>query len=572
MRRLLGSSLGLVLAVLAAGSAPAQPAAPRKAAKPEPAATAAEATGSEADTAAQAAATPPATASFPPDALKLNLSDAIEKGLEKNLDIQVQRFAPYIAEERLREAWGAYDPTFAAQLGYSFANQPVASPFQFSGSITQRLTDGSAGLDGILPWLGTGYSVDYLGQRLLSDSAVAGFSPELDAALGFTLTQPLLKNLIWNQPWTQVKSSRIASAEEEENFRRQVMDTVRDIETAYWGVIAASEQLRVAQVSLETSNALLGQTRTQYEVGVVSKVEVTEAEAGVAEREVNLITAKNAYRASQDNLINLVLGTDLTATSTLEIEPTDRPATTVTYAVDEEEATKKAFERRPEIALAHQEIERQVVQLQFAKNQKLPELDVRTTYGYQGLSGEVNPAALPLRNSLCSLPGSDCPPLPEPDRNFWDANHFFDGRNGMNWSTRGLFSIPLGNRAADAREAQAELLLARARSAERRLGQNIVLEVRAAVRDLRSAQEGIVAAERRRLAAAEQLRAERIRLENGESTPFDVLQRERDLVDAESQKIAAEKIYRDSVTGLDRAQGTILETRNIRVEDVRALR
>jgi outer membrane protein TolC len=568
MRLLLGSSLGLALVILAASPAPAQPAAPKQTAGGAPAAAAPEATSP--DTALQAATTPSATASFPPDALKLSLDEAIQKGLEKNLDIQVQRFAPYIALERLREAWGAYDPLFAAQLGYSFANQPVASPFQASGSITQRLTDGSAGLQGVLPWLGTGYSVDYLGQRLLTDSAIAGFSPELDAALGFSLTQPLLKNLIWNQPWTQVKSSRIASAEEEENFRRQVMDTVRDIETAYWGVIAASEQLRVAQVSLDTSKALLDQTRTQYEVGVVSKVEVTEAEAGVAEREVNVITAKNAYRASQDNLINLVLGTDLTAASTLEIEPTDRPATTVTYAVDEEEATKKAFERRPELAAAHQEIERQQITLQFAKNQKLPQLDVRTTYGYQGLSGEVNPHALQLPPSFC--PGGVCPPPPEPDRNFWDANHFFDGRNGMNWSTRGLFSIPLGNRAADAREAQAELSLARARSSERRLGQNIVLEVRAAVRNLRSAQEGIVAAERRRLAAAEQLRAERIRLENGESTPFDVLQRERDLVDAESQKIAAEQIYRNSITGLDRAQGTILESRNIRVEDVRALR
>ncbi len=565
MRLLLGSSLGFALALLAAGPAPGQPGTPQKAAEPAPAPATPEA-GSP-DTAMQGATTPSATASFPPDALKLSLDAAIQQGLEKNLDIQVQRFEPYIAEERLREAWGAYDPTFAAQLGYSFANQPVASPFQPNASVTQRLTDGSAGLDGLLPWLGTNYALDYLGARTLTDNAISSLSPQLDASLGLTLTQPLLKNLIWNQPWTQVKSSGIASAEEEENFRRQVMDTVRDIETAYWGVIAASEQLRVAQVSLETSQALLDQTRTQYEVGVVSKVEVTESEAGVAEREVNLITAKNAYRASQDNLINLVLGTDLTAASTLEIEPTDRPATTVTYAVDEEEATKKAFERRPELAAALQEIERQQVQLQFAKNQKLPQLDVRSSYGYAGQTGSPNPNALVIP----SPPFPPAAPLPS-DRNYWDANHFFDGRNGMNWSTRGLFSIPLGNRAADAREAQAELALARARSVERRLGQNIVLDVRAAVRNLRSAQEGIVAAERRRLAAAEQLRAERIRLENGESTPFDVLQRERDLVDAESQKIAAEQIYRNSITGLDRAQGTILESRNIQVEDVRALR
>ena len=58
------------------------------------------------------------------------------------------------------------------------------------------------------------------------------------------------------------------------------------------------------------------------------------------------------------------------------------------------------------------------------------------------------------------------------------------------------------------------------------------VEVRDAIRNMLSAQEWIEAAERRRLAAAEQFRAESIRLEHGESTPFDVLQRERDLVDA----------------------------------------
>ena len=73
-------------------------------------------------------------------------------------------------------------------------------------------------------------------------------------------------------------------------------------------------------------------------------------------------------------------------------------------------------------------------------------------------------------------------------------------------------------------------------------------------------------------AAAEQLRAEKIRLEYGESTPFDVLLREEDLVRAESQKILAEQAYHNSITALDRAQGTILEQHQIVVEDAATLR
>ena len=80
------------------------------------------------------------------------------------------------------------------------------------------------------------------------------------------------------------------------------------------------------------------------------------------------------------------------------------------------------------------------------------------------------------------------------------------------------------------------------------------------------------AAERRRLASEEQLRAETIRLEHGESTPFDVLQREEDLVGAESQKIFALQAYRDSLTALERAQGTILRNHNVVVEQALTLR
>jgi len=92
------------------------------------------------------------------------------------------------------------------------------------------------------------------------------------------------------------------------------------------------------------------------------------------------------------------------------------------------------------------------------------------------------------------------------------------------------------------------------------------------VRGLRSALEGIEAADRRVAAAREQLRAEQVRLELGESTPFAVLEREEVLVDAERQHTGALQTYHDSVSALDRAQGTILRDRGVVVEEALPLR
>src|SRR5690606_36382460 len=148
---------------------------------------------------------------------------------------------------------------------------------------------------------------------------------------------------------------------------------------------------------------------------------------------------------------------------------------------------------------------------------------------------------------------------------------FFTDDAAESFSVRGILSIPIGNVRARNEYDRALLELRRAQTNLRRLEQSIVSDVRRAARNLRSAVEGIEAAERAVDAAEEQLRAERVRLEYGESTPFDVLQREEELVTAESQRIQAQQAYHNAVTDLERAQGTILARNGIVIEDAAAL-
>ena len=137
---------------------------------------------------------------------------------------------------------------------------------------------------------------------------------------------------------------------------------------------------------------------------------------------------------------------------------------------------------------------------------------------------------------------------------------------------QGIVSIPLGNITARKRVTQANLRFRRSKTDERRLEQKIILDIREAVRTLNAAYRGIGAADRSTQAANEQLRAEKIRLEYGESTPFEVLLKETDLVQAESKWISAVQVYRNAVTTLERQQGTILETNKIHLDQVAPLR
>jgi HAE1 family hydrophobic/amphiphilic exporter-1 len=502
--------------------------------------------------------------------IDLSLADAIALAIENNLNVQIARHDPLIAWEDTRIAWGAYDPEAYVEITRSSIETPIASALQSNNRIEDELWDNEGGLRGILPVLSTEYLISFSGDRTKTNRTISSLREQWNSGLTFAITQPLLRDLYWNAPWTEVKLTEEAYGQALEDFRLALMNVVTGVEGAYWGAVAADEQERVAVKSLEASQKLLEQTEVQYEVGVVSKVEVVEAEAGVAERELDLIRARNAYRAAQDRLIDRVFGANLQADSRTLVNPVDRPDDYADYQVDEATAAAKAMQLRPELASLDQAIRQQQILLTFNQNQMAPQIDLVASYGYQGLAGKPctpDPTAI---FPACSDPAAIGRTVDDSFRSSFED--YFDHDGAVNWSVGGVFSIPLGNHAPRARKRQAEIQLRKIRTQRARLVQDIVLDIRGSARDLRSAQEGIEAAERRRLAAEEQFRAESIRLEQGESTPFDVLQRERDLVSAESQKIGAYQLYRDAVAALERSQGTILQRHNVVVDEARELR
>lgn len=489
----------------------------------------------------------------------MSLGEAVALSLKFNLDLEVERFAPLISETERDGSWGAYDPTLNADMGYDVRNTPVTSAFfgDISGN-REREKGGGVGLDQLIPFLGASVGIRYEASETRTRLPVAALNDQYDSSLFLNATVPLARGLIWNEPWTRVKTSAIDYRTSQDDFQTSLMDNVQNTVDRYWELVAAAEQVGVAQKSLETARALLDQTRTQYEVGVVSRVEVVESESGVAQREFQVLDQAAQYRNAQDNLIDAVLGPELSAMTVLQLSPSEDPEAYSIRAVDVGKAVNQAFRFRPELRAADRTIERSEVNLKFAKNQRLPQFDMEVSAGYIGISGDDNPRVPPAAASPSPFAG-----------NFSDSHDDFFKQDGFdNYSVRGVLSIPIPNTEARKAVSRNQLELRRAETRRTRLKQTIILDVRRAARVLLASGQGVEAAERARLASAEQLRAERIKLEHGESTPFDVLQRESDLVLAESAKIDALRTYRSSEIQLERSQGTILDFFDIVVDDV----
>ncbi len=502
----------------------------------------------------------------------LSLDDAVRLALENNLNLEVARTDPAIANEGVRQATGAYDLNLAAFYSFDDDENPTANAVQsaFTGgipadpntvrerTINTKRWDYNAGLRGILP-SGLSYSSVYNWSRTESDSGFFLLEPEWRAEWDNQLRLPLLKNFLQNEADVTVKRSRVAQDISLEDFRRQLIDEIRGVERSYWTLTAELDARRVAETSLETAQSLLDQTRVQYEVGVVSRVAVTQAVSGVARRESDLIVATNLADAAQDNLLNLIIAPGPSGYVGTVIRP--ESPTIVEYEVDLDATVERALESRPEVAIALKRLEDSQLTLDLAENQILPALDLVGSYRLEGIAGDAKPRTNPA------------PPPALLPRTFAGSSSsnganddFFNSSGAHSWSFRAEFSIPIPNTTARALATQRRIEYRRTRTNLRQTEQLVILEAREAARNLASALEAIEAEERAKEAAAESLRAEQEKLRLGDSTPFDVLLFLEDLAAADNRLVRALQIYRNAITDLERAQGTLLSSRGISFE------
>jgi outer membrane protein TolC len=519
----------------------------------------------------------------------ITLTEAVALALENNLGLQVERLDPAIARERVRETWGVFEPNLVGLYDRTHLETPTASSVQsFFGTSGNRTTDDyytyNAGVAGILPW-GFSYSSGYTMQRLDSNSGFYALEPQYNATWATEVVMPLLRNLYWSTPDLFVRRSRVTQDISDENFRARLSDTVALVEAAYWA-LAATRALEIAAgKSVETANDLLEQTKVQYQVGVVSKVRVTEAEAGLAQREFDRIVRSNEAQAAQDRLLTATLAPGIADYESTRIR-TEEP-TFVPYDVNAEASLEKARAQRPELVAAQKAVENAEFDEKYAWNQKLPALDVRGSYTNNGLAGsqktpagQIVPARIPTRTAGPDtiLGTADDVPLyldqPAgalgfPSDRFGADNDFFDASGEHSWGIAANLVVPIGNDTLDARYVQSKILLRRAKTNLRLQEQSVTVDVRNSVRDLRSSIDGVKASQRARAASVETLRAEQERLRLGDSTPHLVLEFDEDLRLAESNEIRALQVYRTAIAALERAQGTLLEKLGIDVVDER---
>lgn len=469
----------------------------------------------------------------------VSLADAAVRALQHNLDITISR---HTKESRLADITieqSKFDPTVSLNGQYNRTVNPLNRPiFGGTGGALNQITlfdqrTHTVTVDANTNLLtGGNIDVNYSPQRNSINRSVAEgflFNPAWTGGLAFTITQPLLRNAGVAINKTFITIAQNNAVVEQHVFRDRVMTVVASVEQTYWELVFANENLKVAQAALKAAEELLATNREKAKVGVMTLVDVLQAETAVASRVEQTLLADKAIRDQEDQLRRLLNPGEEDLRQDVRLTPADGPVT-VLEPLSLQEMIDTAIAQRPEMTQAKKQVESGELNKQFARNQLLPTLSLQGTIGLAGLGGDYGESFT---------------------RNF--NGDFYNYGAGL------VLSYPLGNRAAISTYNKRKLEAQNAEVALANVRQQIIVGVREAVRRVQTDFKRVETTRSARIMAEKQLEAELERLKVGLSTTRFVLDFQRDLATAQGHELRAIVDYNKSLSNLARHKATTLD-------------
>ena len=83
------------------------------------------------------------------------------------------------------------------------------------------------------------------------------------------------------------------------SFRQQILYTVNQVETIYWGLVSAYEDVQAKQRALDQSTQLETDTQKQLDIGTMAPLDVVQAQSTVASDKQALIISQSALQYQQ---------------------------------------------------------------------------------------------------------------------------------------------------------------------------------------------------------------------------------------------------------------------------------
>ena len=480
-----------------------------------------------------------------PAKLKVTLQNAIETSLKNNLQVQIATQTRDFTRAGVQIEEGFFDWNLTS--GLSVAKVQDASrgqnfpggPFTSSESTTFNRSF-NVGTNKAFGW-GGNLNLNYAPTYRFSKGTLNG-GPETpfttnpyDGSFTATYTQSLLKNFGRATTESRLIVARKSSQAADLSFQLAIVNLVASTETLYWDVAYAQRNLENKQQAQALAQKQLKENQIRVEVGTLAPIEVTSAEASVAQAEQDIIAAEAQLLNAKDALVRALYPSTERPPAGWELAdaPSVKP-----LELDEATAEKRALASRLELKSAMLDLEAKQALETAANNRTMPQLDAFASYN---------------GNAASQIPSEG---LAAVNKDLTKGNY-------PGYTVGLQFALPLQNRAARGGQAQARANRRQSELSLRDLELGITLEVRTAFRNVDASAKAVAAAEKTRIFREKDLDAENKKFANGMSTNFLVLSKQNDLNTARGNELQSQIAYAKSVTTLEKATGHLLEARQL---------
>jgi outer membrane protein TolC len=472
----------------------------------------------------------------------VSLKQVVDMALKNNLDIAVETYNPEILDTRIKFEKSRFDPFLGATFNSRDATRPSGSSLIGEESTTNQEFTYNFTLDQQLQ-TGTQYNVVFNNSRIDTTQRFTNINPSFDSSLFANVTQPIMRGFgtdVNKAPIRIAEANRLAS---DHRLRQRVLDIALQVEQAYWDLVFFRGQMDVRTQSLASASALYENNKKQVEVGTMAPLEIVVAEAEVAARKQDIITTENLIGNTEDRLRNLVTSDRQAERWDTNFVPSDEPMVRpVTITADE--AIQKGLANNPDLKALEMDLSSDRLSKRLAADATKPQLDFQATAGFTGLGGDV----LLLDDSTFPPTVIGVTPGGYPDA----LSSLF---NNKTWSAGFVVGLPIRNRAAEADFVRADLTEQQSKRTLESARQQLVFNIRTALRNLQSDLKRMDAARASRILQERKLDAERKKLAVGLSTLYIVLDFQDDLALAQSQELLAVVDYEKNLAQLERFMG-----------------
>ena len=451
----------------------------------------------------------------------VTLQHCVALALGQNFTVRIQQFSVFEAAEGVVVQQAAFEPVF----GFTGSRQVTVTPTNEAALGLIPYSSFDSGALSVSDAVETGGTLTVNYQLVRADYSPAFIQP--DPAFGrtaaITVAQPLLQGAGTDYNRAAIERARLGARISNLNFKSTVLTMIFNVETTYFNLLYQRGQYNVQLDELRQARQLLDENTVKRQTGVLTDLDVMNARAGVAAAQNQLILDEQAVHNSEDALLQLLGDREFkSSVGSVDFPFVGEPD------VSFERSYKLARDNGPNLAVVQATIDQFKLDALKAKRNTLPELNVNGGLAY---------------NSYAATAGQSV-------AGAW---------TGYNWNAGVTLSIPWGMRANRALYRQALDTVRSQQAAYDQADQNLVVQVRAAIRGVQTSVENVRSSAEATRYAEKAYELQKAEFDAGLATSFLVLQAQNTLETARVSELQAKVSLLLAIADLRFLEGSSLQ-------------